>query len=75
MRGSNAWTRLGSLRRFRAQNRAWWETALAVSVPTAMLFVRNPTGTSHSPAERAEADDCVAGVEALAAVVEELACR
>jgi len=49
--------------------------ALAVSVPTAMLFVRNPTGTSHSPAERAEADDCVAGVEALAAVVEELACR
>jgi beta-ureidopropionase / N-carbamoyl-L-amino-acid hydrolase len=49
--------------------------ALAASVPTAMLFVRNPTGTSHSPAERAEADDCVAGVEALAAVVEELACR
>jgi N-carbamoyl-L-amino-acid hydrolase len=49
--------------------------ALAASVPTAMLFVRNPTGTSHSPAERAEADDCVAGVEALVAVVEELACR
>jgi hypothetical protein len=36
LRGSNAWTRLGSLRRFRAQNRAWWETALAVSVP---LFI------------------------------------
>jgi N-carbamoyl-L-amino-acid hydrolase len=49
--------------------------ALAASVPTAMLFVRNPTGTSHSPAERAEANDCVAGVEALVAVVEELACR
>jgi beta-ureidopropionase / N-carbamoyl-L-amino-acid hydrolase len=49
--------------------------ALAASVPTAMLFVRNPTGTSHSPAERAEADDCLAGVEALIAVVEELACR
>jgi N-carbamoyl-L-amino-acid hydrolase len=48
---------------------------LAASVPTAMLFVRNPTGTSHSPAERAEVDDCVAGVEALTAVVEELACR
>jgi beta-ureidopropionase / N-carbamoyl-L-amino-acid hydrolase len=48
---------------------------LAASLPTAMLFVRNPTGTSHSPAERADADDCVAGVEALAAVVEELACR
>jgi N-carbamoyl-L-amino-acid hydrolase len=48
---------------------------LSASAPTAMLFVRNPTGTSHSPAERAEADDCVAGVEALIAVVEELACR
>jgi beta-ureidopropionase / N-carbamoyl-L-amino-acid hydrolase len=48
---------------------------LAASLPAAMLFVRNPTGTSHSPAERAELDDCVAGVEALAAVVEELACR
>jgi beta-ureidopropionase / N-carbamoyl-L-amino-acid hydrolase len=45
------------------------------SVPTAMLFVRNPTGTSHSPAEEAELDDCLTGVEALAAVVEELACR
>jgi beta-ureidopropionase / N-carbamoyl-L-amino-acid hydrolase len=49
--------------------------ALAAWVPTAMLFVRNPTGTSHSPDEHAEVDDCVAGVEALAAVVEELACR
>jgi beta-ureidopropionase / N-carbamoyl-L-amino-acid hydrolase len=48
---------------------------LAASLPTAMLFVRNPTGTSHSPAERAEVDDCVTGVAALAAVVEELACR
>ena len=27
-------------------------------VRTAMLFVRNPTGVSHSPAEFAEADDC-----------------
>jgi N-carbamoyl-L-amino-acid hydrolase len=49
--------------------------ALAAAVPTAMLFVRNPTGTSHSPAETAEVDDCLAGVEALAAVIEELACR
>jgi N-carbamoyl-L-amino-acid hydrolase len=48
---------------------------LAPAVPAAMLFVRNPTGTSHSPAERAEADDCLAGVEALIAVVEDLACR
>ena len=36
---------------------------------TAMLFVRNPTGVSHSPAEHAERDDCLAGVEALATVV------
>jgi N-carbamoyl-L-amino-acid hydrolase len=40
-----------------------------------MLFVRNPTGTSHSPAEMAELEDCLAGVRALAAVIEELACR
>jgi N-carbamoyl-L-amino-acid hydrolase len=42
-------------------------------VATAMLFVRNPTGVSHSPAEFAERDDCLAGVAALAAVVEDLA--
>jgi N-carbamoyl-L-amino-acid hydrolase len=42
-------------------------------VPTAMLFVRNPTGISHSPEEFAERDDCHAGVEALARVVEDLA--
>jgi len=41
-------------------------------IPTAMLFVRNPTGISHSPAEFAEADDCHSGVEALAAVIEDL---
>jgi len=49
--------------------------ALAAAVPTAMLFVRNPTGTSHSPEETAEVDDCLAGVRALAAAIEELACR
>jgi N-carbamoyl-L-amino-acid hydrolase len=48
---------------------------LAAHVPTAMLFVRNPTGVSHSPAEHAEAADCVAGVAALATVLEDLACR
>jgi len=48
---------------------------LAARVPTAMLFVRNPTGVSHSPAEHAELADCEAGVSALAAVLEELACR
>jgi beta-ureidopropionase / N-carbamoyl-L-amino-acid hydrolase len=44
-------------------------------IPTAMLFVRNPTGVSHSPAEHAEPEDCLAGVDALTAVVEDLACR
>jgi len=45
----------------------------AAGIPTAMLFVRNPTGVSHSPAEHAEDADCLAGVEALARVVEALA--
>ncbi|MEV0396184.1 allantoate amidohydrolase [Polymorphospora rubra] len=48
---------------------------LAAHLPTAMLFVRNPTGVSHSPAEHATDDDCVAGVAALADAIEELACR
>ncbi|WP_328540902.1 allantoate amidohydrolase [Streptomyces sp. NBC_00344] len=48
---------------------------LSASVPTAMLFVRNPTGVSHSPAEHAGEDDCLAGVTALADVLEGLACR
>ncbi|MBB2893289.1 N-carbamoyl-L-amino-acid hydrolase [Flexivirga oryzae] len=42
-------------------------------VSTSMLFVRNPTGVSHSPEEFAERDDCLRGVDALTAVVEELA--
>ena len=46
---------------------------LAASIPTAMLFVRNPSGVSHSPAERAEMADCRAGVHALARIVSELA--
>ncbi|MFE0047864.1 allantoate amidohydrolase [Streptomyces albireticuli] len=48
---------------------------LSGTVPTAMLFVRNPTGVSHSPAETADEDDCLAGVTALADVLEGLACR
>ncbi|MGN6795657.1 MAG: allantoate amidohydrolase [Streptosporangiaceae bacterium] len=48
---------------------------LAAGLPTAMLFVRNPTGVSHSPGEHAEPEDCEAGVVALAAVLEELACQ
>lgn len=46
---------------------------LSKTIPTAMLFVRNPTGVSHSPAEFAAEDDCLAGVAALADVLEGLA--
>ncbi|MGH3859465.1 allantoate amidohydrolase [Actinokineospora sp.] len=46
---------------------------LAAHHPTAMLFVRNPTGISHAPAEFAEADDCTAGAVALADVLARLA--
>ncbi len=45
----------------------------AAGVPTAMLFVRNPSGVSHSPAEHAEDADCVAGIVALAHVIDGLA--
>jgi beta-ureidopropionase / N-carbamoyl-L-amino-acid hydrolase len=45
----------------------------AAGVPTAMLFVRNPTGVSHSPAEHADEADCLACVAALAAAVQALA--
>jgi N-carbamoyl-L-amino-acid hydrolase len=42
---------------------------LSAKVPTAMLFVRNPTGVSHSPDEHAEISDCRRGAEALAEVM------
>jgi N-carbamoyl-L-amino-acid hydrolase len=45
---------------------------LSAHVPTAMLFVRNPTGISHSPAEHAEDADCEAGIVALARVLADL---
>ncbi|NQX13044.1 allantoate amidohydrolase [Microbacteriaceae bacterium VKM Ac-2855] len=45
---------------------------LAASVPTAMLFVRNPTGVSHSPEEHAEDDDCRRGAQALVGVLREM---
>ncbi|MGH3413443.1 MAG: allantoate amidohydrolase [Marmoricola sp.] len=45
----------------------------AAGIPTAMLFVRNPTGVSHSPAEHAGTADCLAGVEALSDTLAELA--
>jgi N-carbamoyl-L-amino-acid hydrolase len=44
----------------------------AAGVPTAMLFVRNPTGVSHSPTETASMPDCLAGVQALADALERL---
>ncbi|HTX62553.1 MAG TPA: allantoate amidohydrolase [Acidimicrobiales bacterium] len=42
---------------------------LAAVVPTAMLFVRNPSGVSHGPGEHASDEDCVAGVRDLARVL------
>jgi N-carbamoyl-L-amino-acid hydrolase len=44
----------------------------APHAPTAMLFVRNPSGISHAPDEYADADDCATGVQALADVLETL---
>jgi beta-ureidopropionase / N-carbamoyl-L-amino-acid hydrolase len=44
-------------------------------IPTAMLFVRNPTGVSHAPDEHADRDDCVTGVLALADVLADLLTR
>jgi beta-ureidopropionase / N-carbamoyl-L-amino-acid hydrolase len=45
---------------------------LSARIPTAMLFVRNPTGVSHSPQEWASLEDCEYAVTALAAVLDEL---
>ncbi|HEY3530225.1 MAG TPA: allantoate amidohydrolase [Nocardioides sp.] len=45
----------------------------AAAIPSAMLFVRNPTGVSHSPDEHAEMPDCLAGVDALAETLARLA--
>jgi N-carbamoyl-L-amino-acid hydrolase len=42
-------------------------------VPAAMIFVRNPTGASHTPAEWAAPEDCLAGIDALATVLADLA--
>lgn len=41
-------------------------------VPTTMLFVRNPTGVSHDPAEDADEADCLVGVGALTAALTRL---
>lgn len=45
---------------------------LSAHVPTAMLYVRNPTGISHSPQEWARPGDRHAGVLALADVLADL---
>jgi beta-ureidopropionase / N-carbamoyl-L-amino-acid hydrolase len=45
----------------------------AAGIPSAMIFVRNPTGVSHSPEEHADSADCLAGVTALTRVLELLA--
>jgi hypothetical protein len=42
---------------------------LATEVPTGMVFVRNPTGVSHSPSEHVEDADADSGADALAAVL------
>jgi N-carbamoyl-L-amino-acid hydrolase len=42
---------------------------LAAHVPSAMLYVRNPTGVSHAPEEACEIDDQRAGVDALTKVL------
>jgi beta-ureidopropionase / N-carbamoyl-L-amino-acid hydrolase len=43
---------------------------LAPHVPAAMLFVRNPTGASHTPAESASDEDCVAAAQVLTDALE-----
>ena len=48
---------------------------LAAHLPTAMLFVRNPSGISHAPQEHVEDPDAEAGAAALADVLADLAGR
>lgn len=45
---------------------------LSALVPTAMLFVRNPTGVSHAPEEGADPADRDAGTAALVQVLRDL---
>ncbi|MBO0692971.1 MAG: allantoate amidohydrolase [Acidimicrobiaceae bacterium] len=45
----------------------------SAGIPTAMLFVRNPTGISHAPTEQASREDCLAGVQALTTAIATLA--
>ncbi len=45
----------------------------SAGVRSAMIFVRNPTGISHSPEEHASTADCLAGVDALADTLQAIA--
>lgn len=47
-------------------------TFAAAGIASGMLFVRNPTGISHSPAEYADVHDCHAGVAALGRTIRAL---
>jgi N-carbamoyl-L-amino-acid hydrolase len=47
---------------------------LAGVLPTAMLFVRNPTRVSHSPYEAATAADCAEGARALRTALRSMLC-
>jgi len=46
---------------------------LAERLPAAMLFVRNPTGVSHSPEETIDLQDAAVAARVVALVVQELA--
>ena len=43
---------------------------LAERVPAAMLFVRNPTGVSHSPAETVDLEDAAIAARVVARALE-----
>jgi beta-ureidopropionase / N-carbamoyl-L-amino-acid hydrolase len=47
--------------------------ALGARLPTAMIFIRNPSGISHAPAEGADDADSTAGIQLLARVLQRLA--
>jgi N-carbamoyl-L-amino-acid hydrolase len=46
---------------------------LAPRIPAGMIFVRNPTGISHSPAEEVDLEDAANAANALLATLERLA--
>ena len=46
---------------------------LAQRIPTGMIFVRNPTGVSHSPEEDVDMQDAAVAANALLTTLERLA--